>query len=90
MAKYNVVIKKSAQKEIRDDIEGKANRRRISEWIQSLATRPRPPGSEKLVGFDEHYRNRQGDYRIVYRVDDDSKTVTIVRVAQRGSVYKRR
>ena len=33
------------------------------------------------------YRVRDGDYRIIYAVDDDAKQVKVVRVRDRKDVY---
>jgi mRNA interferase RelE/StbE len=67
MAKYEVMIRKSAAAELgrvpRQDL------RRIVERIRSLGDEPRPQGSEKLSA-QERYRIRQGDYRVVYSIDD--------------------
>lgn len=65
---YNVLIKKSAERELRKI--PKADLQRITQRIKELAAIPRPSGSEKLAGQDS-YRIRQGDYRIVYSIDDD-------------------
>ncbi|MDQ3207136.1 MAG: type II toxin-antitoxin system RelE/ParE family toxin [Gemmatimonadota bacterium] len=48
---------------------------------------PRPHGYEKLSG-QEHYRVRQGDYRVVYSVDDETRTVLVVKVGHRRDVYR--
>ena len=65
------------------------DQRRIRDRIKALATDPRPHGVEKLSAV-EGWRIRMGDYRIVYRIDDTARVVIITRVAQRGSVYRRR
>ncbi len=31
---------------------------------------------------------RRGPYRVLYRVDDDAKTVTVLRIAHRADVYR--
>lgn len=36
------------------------------------------------------YSARRGDYRIIYDVDDHTKTVTVHRVQHRGSAYRPR
>ena len=41
----------------------------VAARIQGLADNPRPHGVEKLSG-QERYRIRQGDYRVVYSIDD--------------------
>jgi mRNA interferase RelE/StbE len=86
VASFKVLIKPSAAKEL-EDIDGKPDRRRVAQRIQDLATDPRPPGCEKLSG-DDKYRVRQGDYRIVYAVDDEKSVVTVVKVGHRKEVYR--
>ena len=64
------------------------DRMRIVEKIEGLAGNPRPTGSAKLSG-EEKYRLRQGDYRILYSIQDASTTVTIVKIGHRREVYRR-
>jgi mRNA interferase RelE/StbE len=82
---YSLRIKRSAEKELRRI--PKADLRRIVQKIDNLATSPRPSSSEKLFG-DHVYRIRQGDYRILYTVDDDERVVEIIKVGHRREVYR--
>ena len=86
MESYKLLIKPSAAKEL--ETLPKKDRKRIATRIQSLAVRPRPAGSEKLSG-EEKYRLRQGDYRILYLIDDAGLTVTVVKIAHRREVYRK-
>ena len=86
MAKYRLRIKKSAIKEL-EAIDSKADRRRIVRRIESLASNPRPRGSNKLSGR-ERYRIRQGRYRILYTIEDSELVVYVIKVGDRKSVYK--
>lgn len=61
----------------------------IDEKIRSLALVPRPDGCEKLSGTGDVYRIRDGDYRILYAVLDDSRRVEIARVGNRKDIYRR-
>jgi len=85
MAGYKVFIKKSAAKEL-EEIP-KRDLKKIVEKIAALADDPRPPGAEKLSA-QERYRIRQGDYRIVYAIEDTVLTVWVVRVGHRREVYR--
>ncbi len=80
MAPYRVTVKKSVAK----DMNGipKKDVRRILAAIRALADQPRPPGSKKLSG-QERYRLRQGNYRILYSIEDDQLIVCVVRVGNR-------
>jgi mRNA interferase RelE/StbE len=60
---------------------------RINNAIAGLAGDPRPIGTKKLTAR-EGYRVRVGDYRILYRIDDEAKMVTIYRVMSRGDAYR--
>jgi len=40
----------------------------------------------KLAGYDNRYRIRLGDYRIVYLKEDADKVVTIFKVGHRKNV----
>jgi len=87
VASYKLLIKKSAAKEL-ESVPGKKDRQRIVDRIQTLAENPRTSGVEKLSGSAEKYRVRQGDYRIVYEIDDKVATVTIVKIGHRKDVYR--
>lgn len=82
---YSLLLKKSAERELRKI--PKADLQRITQRIKELAATPRPSGSEKLAGQDS-YRIRQGDYRIVYTVDDDHKLIDIIKIGHRREVYR--
>jgi mRNA interferase RelE/StbE len=81
VASYNVLLKKSAAKEL-ESVPGKADRQRIVDRIAALIENPRPIGIEKLSGKSEKDRIRQGDYRVVFEIDDKAGTVTIVKIGR--------
>ncbi len=85
MAKYEISVKKSAVKEL-DDIP-KKELQKIIKKIQALSSEPRPQGSQKL-SHKEQYRIRQGDYRVIYYIDDDNLTVHIIKVGHRREIYR--
>lgn len=87
MAEYKLLLKASAAKEI-EAVDSKLDRRRIVEKIAALAEDPRPHGSEKLAGYDDRDRLRQGNYRIIYLVDDPRRELTIFKIGHRKDVYK--
>ncbi len=85
MASYRIVFKTSVVKDFRQI--PKKDVQRILKRIDSLKEDPRPAGVEKLSGA-EKYRLRQGNYRILYRIEDEIITVTIVKVGHRSDVYR--
>lgn len=85
MAGYSVYFRESVEKDLRTI--PKQDPRRIIRRIEALAKDPRLPGHEKLTGH-ERYRVRQGQYRIVYSIQDEALTVWIVKVGHRKDVYR--
>jgi len=87
MESYRIRIKRSAAKEL-ERIPQRA-RKKIIERIQLLSGDPRPTGMKKLSG-EEKYRIRQGDYRILYLIEDNIVTITVVEIGHRREVYRRK
>lgn len=85
MAVYKIFFKDSVRKDL--DAIPKVDLERIMERIGNLADDPRPAGCEKLSGQDK-YRVRQGNYRIVYSIQDTELIVWIVKVGHRREVYR--
>ena len=85
MAKYNITFKKSVGKDLRSI----PNRdvKKILSRINSLADNPRGEGCIKLSA-QERYRVRQGLYRIIYEIRDDTLIVHVVKVGHRSSIYQ--
>lgn len=85
-ARYSVVIKRSAEKEPR--AVPLSDLKRIINRIRGLAQQPRPSGCEKLSGESERYRIRQGDYRLIYGIDDAALLIEVVKIGHRREVYR--
>lgn len=62
-------------------------RERMRDAIRRLASEPRPAGCRKLKGR-EGWRIRVGDYRVIYRVDDEAREVLVVDIGHRKDVYR--
>lgn len=87
MAAYSLSIRQSAVKEL-EQVGLKRDRVRLVARLRNLAMEPRPYGCEKLAGAARLYRVRQGNYRIVYAIDDHEKSVDIVKIGHRREVYR--
>jgi len=85
VAKYKLQIKPSAAKELKK--LPKTDLQTVIKKIQSLSSDPRPVGCEKLSG-EEKYRIRQGNYRVVYSIEDDKLIIFIVKIGHRRDIYK--
>jgi mRNA interferase RelE/StbE len=85
VASYKLQIKPSAAKEL--EALPPKERRRIVTRIRKLATDPRPSGSEKLSGH-QLYRVRQGNYRILYVIEDAQLSLVVIKIGHRRDVYR--
>jgi mRNA interferase RelE/StbE len=68
VGKYSVEVKPLAQKELEalsDELLARVVRK-----LEALGDVPRPAGCKKLKGCEDQWRNRVGDWRVVYIVDD--------------------
>ncbi len=86
MARYSIEISRTAEKQLkkvrRDD------QRRIIEAILSLADDPHPMGSRKLMGYDDVFRIRVGQYRVLYSVSGKKLIVIVLKIGNRKDVYR--
>jgi len=85
MAEYEIYFKESVWKELRK--VPKKYLKKILSRIENLGFDPRPVGCEKLTGH-ELYRIRQGNYRIVYSIQDSELTIWVIKIGHRKEVYR--
>ncbi|HRI62554.1 MAG TPA: type II toxin-antitoxin system RelE/ParE family toxin [Saprospiraceae bacterium] len=85
---YNVLLSKSAQKQLRKLPANIADL--IEQRLLGLEENPRPPGCKKLVGEENAWRIRIGDYRVLYEIQDQVLIVRVVDIDHRKDVYKKR
>jgi len=86
MSGYKITFARSARKELQSFPIDVAER--VLEKIESLAENARPPGCKKLSGGMNLWRLRVGQYRIVYKIDDNAGIVDVVIIRHRRDVYR--
>ncbi len=83
---YKIQIEKHALKKL--GLIPKHFKTQIKSKISLLSENPRPSGIKKLYNNNSIYRIRQGNYRIIYFIDDKEKLVKILKVGDRKYIYK--
>ena len=53
-----------------------------------LLENPKRAGKQLMPPMDDRWSARCGTYRILYRINDDSREVTVVAVSPRSDVYR--
>lgn len=61
---------------------------RVRAAIRELASEPRPNGVKKLAGYENFFRIRVGDWRIIYAIEDDQLIVLVLEISTRGGAYR--
>jgi mRNA interferase RelE/StbE len=69
---------------VRRELDGlqEADYQRVIARLRALADVPRPQGCEKL--YDDIYRVRVGDIRIIYLVDEGNKRIEVGGIRRRS------
>ncbi len=87
MASFKIEVSKSVIKKLKTlpikDVK------KIVSSIQSLAINPYPDGCRKLTGELATYRVRQGNYRIIYEIENGKMRILILKVGHRKDIYKK-
>jgi mRNA interferase RelE/StbE len=86
MAVYKIFFRRSVLKDLAKI--PKSELQRIIKKIEKLAHDPRPKGCEKISGQDR-FRIRQGNYRIIYSIQDDELTIWVVKIGHRREIYRK-
>ena len=82
---YKIELRRKAQRSL--DRLPTGDFEAVLDAVKGLANSPRPKGVEKIKSAGL-WRIRQGDYRIVYSIDDGQKIVTILRIGHRREIYR--
>ena len=64
--------------------------RKLNRFVELIMAEPRRhPNTKRLSGvLADYYRFRVGDYRVLYRIDDQDGIIYIDKIAHRSEVYE--
>ncbi len=85
MANYKIRISSSAERQLKklpSNVQIK-----ISRAILGLASNPYPAGCKKLAGYQDIWRIRIGEYRVLYSIDRNIVTVIVLKIGHRKEIY---
>ncbi len=86
--RYALYLTRAAEKDLR--ALPKEVLLRVDQALRKLQENPFPPGVRKLRGFGPPsvYRLRVGDYRLLYTVEPETRTITVARIKPRKDAYR--
>ena len=85
MSSYALFITRSAQKELAK--LSSPVYERLKDSIYKLSSNPHPTSSKKLIARPG-WRVRVGKYRVIYEIDEQQKTITVLDIGHRRDVYR--
>ena len=85
---YTIRIRKTARVALQKMTPKRAAR--IAGIVERIAADPfaRHPNVDRIKGEKGGFRYRLGDWRVLYRLDSKTKTLTLVNIRPRGSAYE--
>ncbi len=83
---YQITFSRSARKELQKLEESTLHK--IFPKIEILANNPKPLGCRKLQSYENLWRIRIGDYRVLYSIEENEKIIDIVAIRHRKEAYK--
>lgn len=86
MSHYKIEFLKTAEKEFYR--LPKQIQERIAKKLEGLKTDPYPSGIKALTNGQGRLRLRVGDYRVIYRVENDVLVILIITVGHRKNIYR--
>jgi mRNA interferase RelE/StbE len=86
MARYKIEISRTAEKQLKK--LSKDDQKRVVAAILDLAEDPLPKGSRKLAGYEDVYRIRVGQFRILYSRVARTLIVIVLKIGRRKDVYR--
>ena len=84
---YRLIVRPGAQREL-DRLPPKVQHAVAAFITGPLLDNPKRVGKALGGALTGTWSARRGDYRVIYEIDDDVVTVTVIRVGPRGSVYR--
>jgi mRNA interferase RelE/StbE len=85
---YELIIAPTARRQLSEALP-EAVAFAVHEFVTgALLDNPHRVGKQLRPPLDDRYSARRGTYRVIYRIDDDKRVVTVMTVAVRRDVYR--
>lgn len=84
MSRYTITFEKAATKFLK-----KQNRSTQERLLKAINKLPNGTDIKRLQGYDNLYRTRIGNIRILYSIKESLRIVIIEDINNRGDIYKR-
>ena len=89
MSDYRAVLTAGALRSLRS-VPPRVAEPLVAFIFGSLADSQRRRGKPLQRELEGRWAARRGDYRVLYRLDEDTKTMCVLRIGHRSDVYRTR
>lgn len=89
-ARYRLVISPTARRQLSEQLPEAVAFAAHKFIVGPLLDNPRRVGTRLRPPLDDRHSARRGTYRVIYRIDDDLRRVTVVGVFSRSDAYRPR
>ena len=87
---YELVVARPAARSIAEELSGPIATAVIDFVTGPLITNPHRVGRALRSELAGMHSARRGTYRVLYRINDEAREVTVLRIEHRGDVYRSR
>lgn len=87
-ARYTLVITPTARRQLTQHLPEAVAFAAHEFIIGPLLENPQRVGKRLRAPLDDRHSARRGTYRVIYRIDDEHRTVTVVDIAHRRNAYR--
>jgi mRNA-degrading endonuclease RelE of RelBE toxin-antitoxin system len=85
---FRVVVARSAARRLAEHLRDAVAAACIELVFGPLADDPRRVGAPLRKPFEGQWRARRGEYRVRYRIDDETRTVYVLDIDHRRDAYR--
>lgn len=86
--RYELVIAPTARRQLTEHLPERVAFAAYEFIVGPLLENPKRAGKRLRPPLDDRYSARRGTYRVIYRIDDASRRVTVVAVVHRSDAYR--
>lgn len=87
-ARYELAITGTARRQLAEILSTSIASAAYKFIISPLLENPQRVGKQLIAPLDDRHSARRGTYRMIYRIDEPQKTVTVLTVSARSDAYR--
>jgi mRNA-degrading endonuclease RelE of RelBE toxin-antitoxin system len=88
LARHTLVITPTARRQLAQHLPEAVAFAAHEFIVGALLDNPQRVGKRLQAPLDDRHSARRGTYRVIYRIDDAERTVTVVDIAHRRDAYR--